>query len=306
METVVNATVVLGMPLLIAAIGGIVAERAGVLNIGLEGFMLGGALISAWVAGGNGSVALALAAVLISGLAIGATYGWIVVRLRADQVAVGIAFSIFMLGATRYAADLVVRTDGQQALAVPGGGVLAVPGLGAIPWLGPVFDQHWLSYVGYALVPVAFVILFRTGLGVRLRACGEYSFGAQAAGIDVADWRVAATAVSGMLASLAGAYLVLADSHQFVDNISAGKGYVALAVVILARWNPIGALGAAALFGAAQALDLEVQGGVFGLEPPGELVETIPYVVTIIAVTIVGRRVRPPAEDGKPLVLSGR
>jgi ABC-type uncharacterized transport system permease subunit len=304
-EGFINATIVLGTPLLIAAVAGIIAERTGVLNIGLEGFMLIGALLSAWVAGGDGSTLGAALTVLGAGLALGAVYGWIVVYYRADQVAVGIAYNIFALGATTYAAALIAEAHGRAALGTGRGGTVAIPGLESVPWLGPVFDQHWLTYVAYAMVPLGFVVLFRTGLGVRARACGEYSLGAEAAGLNVARWRLGATAISGMLAAVAGAYLVLADAHQFVNNISAGKGYIALAVIILARWNPLGALAAALLFGSAQALDLEVQGGLWGLRPPGELVQTIPYVVTILAVTIVGRRVSPPAEDGRPLGLPG-
>jgi simple sugar transport system permease protein len=303
-EAFVNSTVVFATPLLIAAIAGLIAERTGVLNIGLEGFMLGGAFLSAWVAGGAGSVGTGLIAALAAGLVIGLLYGLVVVLLRADQVAVGIAFNIFVLGATSYGYALIISSDGQQAMQTGSIGTLTLPLLSDLPWLGPVFDQPWLTYVGYALVPIVFVALFRTGLGVRARACGEHSAGAQAAGIDVARWRLGATALSCMLAALAGAYLVLADAHQFVNNMSAGKGYIALAVVILGRWNPVGAVAAAVLFGGAEALNFEVQSGsILGLDLPVALVQTLPYVVTIVAVTLVGRRVRAPAEDGRPLAL---
>jgi ABC-type uncharacterized transport system permease subunit len=303
-EAFVNSTVVFATPLLIAAIAGLIAERTGVLNVGLEGFMLGGAFLSAWVAGGDGSVIAGLLTALAAGLAIGALYGLVVVHLRADQVAVGIAFNIFVLGATSYGYALIISSDGQPAMQTGSIATLSVPLLGDLPWLGPVFDQPWLTYVGYALVPITFVLLFRTGLGVRARACGEHSAGAQAAGVDVARLRLVATAVSCMLAGLAGAYLVLADAHQFVNNMSAGKGYIALAVVILGRWNPIGAVAAAVLFGGAEALNFEVQSGsVLGLDLPVALVQTLPYVVTIVAVTLVGRRVRAPAEEGRPLAL---
>lgn len=304
MEAFVNSAVVFATPLLIAAIAGIIAERTGVLNIGLEGFMLGGAFISAWVAGGGGSVILGLVVALAAALALGALYGLIVVLLRADQVAVGIAFNIFVLGATSYGYALVITAQGQPAMQTGSIADIDVPLLGGLAWVGPIFEQPWLTFVGYALVPLAFVLLFRTGLGVRARACGEHSAGARAAGIDVARWRLVATAVSCMLAAMAGAYLVLGDAHQFVNNISAGKGYIALAVIILGRWSPVGAVAAAALFGGAEALNFEAQSGsILGLEPPIALVQTIPYVVTIAAVTIVGRRVRPPAEDGRPLTL---
>jgi ABC-type uncharacterized transport system permease subunit len=303
-EAFVNTTVVFATPLLIAAIAGLIAERAGVLNVGLEGFMLGGAFLAALVAGGGGSVWAGLLVAMAAGLVIGVLYALVVVHLRGDQVAVGIAFNIFVLGATSYGYALIIDSSGQKSMQTGAIGRIDVPLLGDAPWVGPVFNQPWLTFLGYALVPIVFILLFRTGLGVRARACGEHSAGAQAAGINVARWRLAATALSCMLAAIAGAYLVIGDVHQFVNNMSAGKGYIALAVVILGRWNPIGALAAAALFGGAQAMNFEAQSGsILGLEPPVALVQTLPYLVTLIAVTVVGRRVRPPAEDGRPLAL---
>lgn len=305
MEAFVNTMVVFATPLLIAAIAGLIAERTGVLNIGLEGFMLGGAFVAALAAGGQGSILAGLGAATLAGLALGVLYALVVVQLRGDQIAVGIAFNIFVIGATIYGYALVTEAGGQRDLQTRAMGSIDVPVLGDLPVVGPVFDQPWLGYVGYLLVPVVAIVLFRTGLGVRARACGEYAVGAQAAGIDVARWRLVATCLSCMLAAVAGAYLVLADTHEFINNMSAGKGYIALAVVILGRWTPLGAVGAALLFGGAQALDFEAQSGsILGLHVPVALVQMIPYVLTIVAVAVVGRRVRPPAEDGKPLTLA--
>jgi simple sugar transport system permease protein len=304
MNAIINSTVVFGTPLLIAAIAGLISERTAVLNVGLEGFMLGGAFMAAWLGGNRGSVLLGLLGAVAVGVLIGVVYGFIVVRLRADQVAVGIAFNLFMLGLTGYGFDLITKAQGQAALQTKTMTSISIPGLDSIPWFGPIFDQPWLTFVGYALVPITAFVLFRTGFGVRARACGEYAEGARAAGLDVVRWRIGATAISGLLASAAGAYLVLADSQQFVQDMTAGKGYIALAVIILARWSPVGAVAAAALFGGAQALDLQAQSGdLLGIHLPVALVQTLPYVVTIIAVTVVGRRVRAPAEDGKPLAL---
>jgi simple sugar transport system permease protein len=304
METFVNSMVVLGTPLLLAAIAGLIAERTGVLNIALEGLILGGAFVSAWIAGDNGSIFLGLVVTLVAGLLTGAIYALVVVYLRADQVAVGIAFNLVVLGLTSYAFDLVTKAHGQPALQTGKMATISIPGLSSIPWIGPVFDQPWLTFVAYALVPIVWFVLFRTGVGIRARACGEYSEGARAAGLDVKRWRLGATALSGLIAAAAGAYLVLADAHGFIINMSSGKGYIALAVIILGRWNPIGAIAAAVLFGGAQALDFQLQtGSILGLHPPVNLVETLPYVVTIVAVSIVGRRVIGPAEDGKPLML---
>ncbi len=298
----VNTTVVFATPLLFAAIAGLIAERAGVLNIALEGFMLAGAFVAAWIAGGHGSMALAIFGVAVAGSALGLLYALIVVLMRADQVAVGIAFNIFMLGATDYGYSLVTQSGGQQTLQTSAMSSIAVPGLAHLPVVGAVFNQPWLTFVAYALAPIAYVVLFRTGLGIRIRACGEYAVGARSAGINVGRWRVCVVAVSCMIAALGGSYLVLGDAHGFIDNMSSGKGYIALAVIILARWSPVGAIAAAALFGAAQALNIQAQGGsILGVRIPGQFVQTLPYLVTILAVTIVGRRVRPPEEDGKPL-----
>jgi simple sugar transport system permease protein len=305
MQTFINSTVVFATPLLFAAIAGLIAERAGVLNVGLEGFMLGGAFVSAWIAGDHGSVVLALVLTPLVGLVTGVLYGLVVVHLRGDQVAVGIAFNLVALGLTSYGFDLLTRSSaGQASLQTGRIATLAIPGLTSIPWIGVAFKQPWLTYVAYGLAPLVFYVLFRTGLGIRARACGEYSAGAQSAGLNVKRWRLWATALSGMIAAVAGAYLVLGDTQGFIDNMSSGKGYIALAVIILGRWNPIGAIAAALLFGGAQALNFQLQtGSILGLNPPVTLVETLPYVVTIVAVTIAGRHVSAPAEDGKPLTL---
>lgn len=302
-QALVNGTVVFATPLILAALGGLIAERTGVLNVGLEGFMLTGAFVSAWVAGDHGSVLLGLLVTLPAGLLIGLLYGLVVVHLRADQVAVGIAFNLVALGLTSYGFDLVTRTEGQMVLQTGKLDSLAIPGLDSIPVIGPVFNQPWLTYVAYGLAPLVFYVLFRTGLGIRGRACGEYSEGAQAAGLNVKRWRVAAVALSAMLAAVAGAYLVLADTQGFINNMSSGKGYIALAVIILGRWNPLGAVAAALLFGGAEALDFQLQtGSIFGLHPPVTLVQALPYVVTLVAVAVAGRHVLAPAEDGTPLM----
>src|SRR5262249_34333900 len=156
--------------------------------------------------------------------------------------------------------------------------------------------------IGYALVPVITFVLFRTGFGARIRASGEYAAGAQASGVNVMRMRIGAMIVSGILGGMAGAYLVLGDVHVFTINMTAGKGYIALAVIILGQWKPLGALAAAILFGSAQAIDFNVQARGVGI--PLQLVDATPYIVTLIAVALFGRRVRPPAEEGRPLMLS--
>jgi simple sugar transport system permease protein len=295
MATFVNSLAVFATPLLLAAIAGLIAERTGVLNVALEGFMLFGAFFAAWGAGSGRSAWAGLALAVAVAVVVGLLFAVVVVSLRADQIAVGIAFNIFALGATSYGASLL----NANSLTTPDTGVIAVPGLSDIPWIGPLFDQHWLTWLAYVLVPIASVLLFRTGLGVRARACGEHVEGAQAAGVGVVRWRIGATTLSAVIATLAGVYLVLGDAHRFTEGMTAGKGYIAIAVIILGRWSPLGALAAAAVFGGAEAATFQIQANQVDI--PISVVQAIPYVVTIVAVAVLGRRVRPPAEDAKPL-----
>ena len=304
MTEIIAASVLAAVPFLLAALGGIIAERAGVLNIGLEGLMLSAALVAAWAAASADTEVAGVMAAVGLGLALGLLLGGIMVALRGDQVVVGIAFNILALGLTSYALDVITGRGGLKALSVPSGSVtVRIPGLADIPWIGALFDQHYLAYVAYILVPTIFYLLFRTGLGTRLRACGEFAEGSQATGINVMRWRVLAMGASGVLAALAGAYLVLGDIRLFQQNMSGGRGYIALAVIILGRWTPFGALAAAVLFGASVAISFEVQARGIGI--PSQVVIAMPYIITLIAIAIAGKRARPPAEEGKRLQLPG-
>lgn len=304
MTEIIAASVLAAVPFLLAALGGIIAERAGVLNIGLEGLMLSAALVAAWAAASADTEVAGVMAAVGLGLALGLLLGGIMVALRGDQVVVGIAFNILALGLTSYALDVITGRGGLQALSVPSGSVtVRIPGLADIPWIGALFDQHYLAYVAYILVPTIFYLLFRTGLGTRLRACGEFAEGAKATGINVMRWRILAMGASGVLAALAGAYLVLGDIRLFQQNMSGGRGYIALAVIILGRWTPFGALAAAVLFGASVAISFEVQARGIGI--PSQVVIAMPYIITLIAIAIAGKRARPPAEEGKRLQLPG-
>jgi ABC-type uncharacterized transport system permease subunit len=300
METIIQTSIVAGIPLLLAALAGIVAERTGVLNVALEGLMLGGAFSAAW-AGSAGTDVLGFVAAIGFGLAAGLGLAWVMVVLRGDQVVVGIAFNILVLGATSYL--FAVISGGKfGALKTSEHHEYAIPGISEVPWLGVFFRVHWIVYATYLLVPLAYFVIFRTGLGVRMRACGEYAEGARAVGVNVVRFRLGATAASGLLAAAAGAYLVIGDVGLFRQNMTSGRGYLALAIVILGRWNPFGALAAAALFAVAQALTFYLQ--VRGVGVPIEVVLAMPYIVGLVAITVFGRRVRPPAEDGRPLHLS--
>jgi general nucleoside transport system permease protein len=299
METIVQTSLVVGIPLLLAALAGIISERTGLLNVGLEGFMLSGAFSAAWAGSASTNIVGFLAAIGL-GFVIGLALAYVMVVLRGDQVVVGIVFNILVLGVTSYL-FAIISSSAVGGLQTGGKREFAVPGLADIPWLGEFFQVHWIGYMTYVLVPLIFFLLFKTGLGVRMRACGEFAEGARAVGVSVVRVRVLATAVGGLLAAAAGAYMVLGDVGVFRQNMTAGRGYLALAIVILGRWNPFGALAAAALFAVAQALTFYFQ--VRGIGVPVEAVLAMPYIVALVAITLFGKRVRPPAEDGRPLHL---
>ncbi len=301
MQTLIQSADTNAMPLLLAALAVLISSRAGVLNIGVEGLMLAGAFFAGWVGSAYGG-GIAFAAVAGAGLVIGLILGWLMIILRADQVVLGIAFNILVLGLTSYAFG-IITTSNQEGMSVGQPGSLKIPGLGDIPYAGILFDMQPITYLAYALVPVTWFVLFKTGFGVRLRACGEYVEGAHAVGVDVVRVRLLAIAVSSMVAAMGGAYLVLGDVGLFRQNMSGGRGYIAFVVVILARYQPLGALLGAAGFGLAQALTFYLQ--LHGVKIPPELIAATPYVATLLAVALLGRRIgRPPTEEGRPLYLS--
>lgn len=299
MQTIIETTIVVALPLTLVALAGLIAERTGVLNIGLEGFMLGGAFAAAW-AGSASTDPLGFLAAIGFGLVTGLILAYVMVMLRGDQVVVGIGFNILVLGATSY---LYSAVSGGEYGGFRTGEThqYPIPGLADIPWVGALFDVHWIGYITYALIPITFFVLFRTGLGVKMRAAGEYAAGARAVGVNVARMRVLGMTVSGVVAAAGGAFLVLGDVGVFRQNMTAGRGYLALAIIILGRWTPFGVLGAALLFGVAQALTFFLQ--VRGVGVPVEVVLGMPYLVALAAIIVFGRRVRPPAEDGRPLHL---
>jgi simple sugar transport system permease protein len=288
-----SATVRVATPLLLAALGETVSERAGVLNLGIEGAMLGGAL---------GAAIGALAGGPMAGLALGITAGvvaslvlaLVAVVWRADQIIAGTAVTLGAIGLTGLIAQRAFGSAG-AGLEVPTLAPVALPGLSHIPVLGPIFfDQSPLSYLGYLLVPLTGWLLFRTRYGLELRACGEAPASARASGVAVTRVRVTATLLGGALAGLAGATLVLAQVGTFTERMTAGRGFIAIAIVVLGRWHPFGVAIAALLFGAATALQFLIQAaGVTAV--PYQLVLALPYLLAILALAGAVGRSRAPA-----------
>jgi general nucleoside transport system permease protein len=296
------ATMRWATPLTFAAIGGMFSERSGVVNIGLEGMMLMGAFFAAWGADVTDSWLL--------GILIGAGFGGLLalvfaffsIHLRADQIVGGTAINFLALGITGYMFIDVYGESGTPA-ELPSIPDVHIPGLQHIPpghlwddWFGQLNLMIWLSF---AVLLLSYIVMFRTPTGLRLRAVGEHPRAADTVGISVYGVRYVAVVLSGMLAALGGAYLSIGFVHSFNQNMTEGRGFIALAALIFGKWRPGGAFAAALLFGLSSALAqrLPTYSG-----SAATLFQTLPYVLTLIAVAgVIGRSI-PPAADGRPYV----
>jgi len=303
---VLAATLRLATPIAFAALGGVVTERSGVTNIALEGCMLVGAFFGIFVADKSGSLVIALAAALLAGVALAAMHALAAITFRADQIVSGMALNILALGLTSYLNYEQYGTTGTPA-DLPGVPTLTVPFVSGLPFVGDVLGrQNTLVWVMFALVVLLQLFLFRTVPGLRLRAVGEHPRAADTVGIDVRRTRYWAVLASGALAALGGVYLSMAVSGSFTDNMTNGRGFIGLAAMIFGRWTPVGALVASIIFGYGDALSVSLQGASLGdLRFPVQLLSTIPYVLTILAVAGFVGRSRPPAADGVPYESEG-
>lgn len=292
------ATVRTATPLALAALGEVLVQRAGLINIGLEGAILAGAF-GALVGATVGGVATGFAGAIAGGLVIGALFALCVVALRADQIITGTALTLLSAGATGTLYRAAYGSSG-AALTLPTSAPLSIPGLSSIPLVGTaLFAQPPVTYLAYLLIPVLAWWLGHTHAGLALRAVGERPEAAEAAGIRVNRLRVAAVLAGGALGGVAGGTLVLAQAGTFAENMSAGRGFIAIAIVVLGRWRPLGVALAALLFGAASALQFAFQ--AMGWDAPYQLFLVIPYLLTLIVLAGVRGRVRPPAGLGRQL-----
>jgi len=298
------ATLRYATPLTFAAIGGMFSERSGVVNIGLEGMMLMGAFFAILAADKLNSWWLGLAAAIVAGGLTALIHAFVSISLRADQIVSGTAINFLALGVTGY---FFIDVYGDQG--TPGEGIPRIPDvnidfLGSIPFAGNFLEDvfgHlnlmiWLSFV---LLVVSYFVMFRSPIGLRLRSVGEHPRAADTVGINVYATRYAAVVVSGMLAALGGAYLSIGFLGSFNENMTAGRGFIALAALIFGNWRPFGAFGAALLFGFSQALAQRLPAYS---DSGAILFSALPYVLTLIAVAgVIGRSI-PPAAIGRPYV----
>ena len=293
-----ESAVRLGIPLALAALGETVSERSGVINIGLEGSIIAGALGGALGALAFESAGLGVATGAFGGLLAAAVFGLFAIGLGADQIITGTAITLAGLGMTGAIYQAQFGVTGTE-LSLPTLSAISIPGLSRIPWIGSaLFNQAWTAYLAYLSAPALWYFLFRTPRGLELRAVGEAPDAAKAAGVPVLRVRFLATIFAGALAGIAGAHLALAHAGTFTENMSAGKGFIAIAVVVLGRWNPIWVLFAALFFGAASALQFFLQ--AVGLDVPYQLFLALPYVLTLAALAGWVGRARAPAALALP------
>jgi general nucleoside transport system permease protein len=292
------ATIRTAVPLALAALGELVVERAGIINIGLEGAILAGAF-GALVGASAGGVSVGFAAAMLAGLSVAALFALCVVVLRTDQIIAGTALTLLSTGATGTLYRTMYGSSG-AALGIPTSASFAVPGLSSIPILGPaLFTQPPITYLAYVVAPVLAWWFSRTHAGLALRAIGERPEAAEAAGVAVDRTRAIAILVGGAFGGLAGGTLVLAQAGTFAEGMSAGRGFIAIAIVVLGRWTPFGVAGGALLFGAASALQFAFQ--AMGWSAPYQLFLVVPYLLTLAALAGAVGRARAPAALGKAL-----
>ena len=290
--SIVASTLRVSTPLILCALAGTMSERAGVIDLGLEGKMLATAFAAAATAAASGSLVIAFGAAIAVGLALSMLHGYACVSHRGDQVVMGMAINMTAAGLT-VVLGIAWFSQGGQTPALTdavrlgrwfgdaGDALRGLPLVG--PVLGALFGHTALVYVAFALVVGVWALQYRTRLGLRLRAAGENPAMVDAAGVSVLRLRYLALAANGVLTSLAGCYLVLALNPQFIPNMTAGRGYMALAAMIFGKWHPVGALAACLLFGFLDAVSIQLQGATLGgVSVPVQAIQALPYVLTVV------------------------
>jgi simple sugar transport system permease protein len=296
-SSLIAATLRWATPLIFAAMGGLFSERSGVVNIALEGMMLAGAFFGVWGSVRFGHWAFGLLTAVAAGGALALIHAFFSIHLRADQIVSGTAINFLALGLTGY---LYIKIYGEQGTPSE---LSTIPDvhlgfLEDVYFVGPILgDLNLMIWLAFATVVAAWVVIFRTPLGLRIRAAGENPRAADAVGVDVYRIRYAAVSVSGMLAALGGAYLSIGFVGSFGENMTVGRGFIALAALIFGMWKPFGAMGAALLFGFSSALARALPEYS---DQAALLFQTLPYVLTLVAVAgLIGRSI-PPAAIGRP------
>lgn len=296
---ILAASLRLATPILFSSIGETLAQRAGVINVGIEGIMLVGAFAAVAGSVWTGSPWMGLMLAIAVGLAMAALHAFMCLRLLADQIVSGIALATFGLGLSGFGYRLTIGA--QQAVPIPTFGQLDFGPFSAIPVIGPVlFQCQVLVYIGLAASVAAAWFISCTSWGLAVRAVGENPMAAHTAGIDVTKTRVACVLFGGAMAAAGGAYLSIAQLGDFVENMVAGRGFIAIACVVYGRWNPLGVLAACLFFGLVDAAQIRLQTLVTAI--PYQFFVILPYALAIGTLAFFSRRSRMPAALARPFI----
>jgi len=292
-------TVKRSVPIALGALSGVLSERVAVINIAIEGMLLGGAFVAALVGSTTGPY-LAIVAAMLTGAALAWVLAVFSVRYRVDQIITGVVINLFVLGLTSFMTFRILSSNAHlnnAEILKP----IALPLLKDIPFLGPILFQHNIFvYATYLLVAVTTYALFHTKWGLRSRAVGEHPRAADTLGVNVYRYRYMNVMIGGLIAGLGGAYFIQGSVGRFDENMTLGRGFIGLAAMIFGRWHPVGALGAALVFGFSEALQGKL--AILQTPIPSEFLAMAPYLVTIVVVAGLVGKARPPAADGQPYV----
>lgn len=298
-----TAAVRMAIPLVYAGLGETIAEKTGILNIGMEGVMLSGAFFSFAGTFYSGSIIVGLLCGMAGGAAVSGIHALLSIKLAKDQSVSGIAINIFILGVTSFLYKLM--SSGQSYQQIEPLAKLRIPLLADIPLIGnALFHQDILTYIAYALVIGVTFFYNKTSKGLAFASIGENPRAADSAGIPVHKYQYTAMLLNGFLGGIGGAYLVLVQVGNFSENMTSGRGYIALAAVILGRYIPAGMLGAALVFGAANALQIRLQ--AIGVPLPSQALSMLPYIITLIALMGSIGKSNAPESVGKPYIRGAR
>jgi ABC-type uncharacterized transport system permease subunit len=297
----IAGSVTLAVPLVFGSLSGVLCERVGVVNIAIEGQLLGGAFTAAMVASMTRSPLLGLLAAAVAGAVVSMVLAFFSIKYLVNQIIVGVVLNVLVSGLTGFLFSTVMQANKAQFNSPPGLDNIEIPVLSGIPIIGPIlFKQSLVGYLMYVAVIVVWVGLFKTKWGLRVRAVGEHPQAADTMGIKVNATRFWNVTLGGAVAGIGGSFFTLVAIDSFTKEISGGRGFIALAALIFGRWNPIGAFFAALLFGFADNLQSIVT--IIGTPVPSQFMAMLPYLVTVFAVAGLVGRSRPPAASGIPYV----
>jgi ABC-type uncharacterized transport system permease subunit len=297
----IAGSVTLAVPLVFGSLSGVLCERVGVVNIAIEGQLLGGAFTAAIVASITQNPFVGLLAAAVAGAAVSMVLAAFSIRYLVNQIIVGVVLNVLVSGVTGFLFSTVMQENKARFNSPPGLDIVEIPVLSGIPILGPIlFKQSVVGYLMYVAVIVVWVGLFKTKWGLRVRAVGEHPQAADTMGIKVNATRFWNVTLGGVIAGIGGSFFTLVAIDSFTKEISGGRGFIALAALIFGRWNPIGAFFAALLFGFADNLQSIVT--IIGTPVPSQFMAMLPYLVTVLAVAGLVGRSRPPAASGIPYV----